>query len=371
MDVKKQENKCKVLCFYLPQFHETPENNEWWGEGYTEWTAVRNAVPYFKNHKQPKEPLDDNYYDLSDESATTWKWQSELAQEYGIYGFVIYHYWFAGKKMLEKPVEILLKHPEININYSLCWDNNEWKRTWYSSVPEVLIPQVYGDEIIWKKHFDDLLPYFSDRRYIKIDNKPLFHIYTSSKINCLDEMKYCWDCLAREHGFDGIYLVAGDLVNRKYQKSLDAYYNFEPNRVQVQSDYSKALLPCINIIGGLRKRVNKLLKTHFLDKRSISLLYYLLSKEKEDIRIKTYRGIFVRYDDTPRRLENGAVYCGEDSGKFSRTLHKLIEKSNREKKEFVYVNSWNEWGEGANLEPDKESGYEYLKAVRDAVDRAK
>lgn len=371
MNIKKKKTGCKVLCFYLPQFHETQENSEWWGEGYTEWTAVRNAVPYYKKHKQPQEPLNDNYYDLSDESAKTWRWQSKLAKEYEIDGFVIYHYWFAGRKMLEKPVDILLNHREINIRYSLCWDNNEWKRTWYSSTPEVLIPQIYGDETIWEKHFNDLLPFFLDERYIKVDNKPLFHIYASSKIDCINEMKAYWDTLARAHGFDGIYLVAGDLVNRKYQNALDAYYNFEPNRIQVQSDYSKLLIPCINIMGGIRKRLNKIFGMHLLDKRNTSILYRLLTREKNNTRLKTYRGIFVRYDDTPRRCENGVVYCGADSTKFSNTLFKLLKKSIKENKEFVYINSWNEWGEGANLEPDKENGYAYLQAVKDAVEKIK
>lgn len=371
LSVKEHNSECKVLCFYLPQFHETPENSKWWGDGYTEWTAVRNAVPYYKGHKQPQEPLKDNYYDLSDESASTWKWQSDLAQEYGVYGFVIYHYWFAGKKMLEKPVEILLRHPEINIRYSLCWDNNEWKRTWYSSIPEVLIPQIYGDETIWKKHFDELLPYFQDERYIKVDNKPVFHVYASSKIDCLDKMKLYWNKLAREHGFDGIYLIGGDLINRKYQDALDAYYNFEPNRIQVESEYSKWLVPWLNLTGGIRKRINRLLKINLIDKRYSPLLYALLAKESDNIRKKTYRGIFARYDDTPRRLQNGAVYCGANSKKFSDTLYKLLVKSTQEQKEFVYINSWNEWGEGANLEPDKIYKYAYLQAVKDAVEKNK
>lgn len=371
LSVKEHNSECKVLCFYLPQFHETPENSKWWGDGYTEWTAVRNAVPYYKGHKQPQEPLKDNYYDLSDESASTWKWQSDLAQEYGVYGFVIYHYWFAGKKMLEKPVEILLRHPEINIRYSLCWDNNEWKRTWYSSIPEVLIPQVYGDETIWKKHFDDLLPYFQDERYIKIDNKPVFHVYASGKIDCLDKMKLYWDKLAREQGFDGIYLIGGDLINRKYQDALDAYYNFEPNRIQVESQYSNVFIPWINLTGGLRKRINKLFKVKLMDKRNGALLYDLLSRERDNIRKKTYRGIFVRFDDTPRRLEKGVIYYRTDSKKFSNALYKLLIKSEKEYKEFVYINSWNEWGEGANLEPDKRNGYVYLQAVKKAVERTK
>lgn len=359
---------CKVLCFYLPQFHETVENSKWWGEGYTEWTAVKNAKPYFRGHGQPKIPLNENYYDLSDPSAKTWKWQSKLAGKCGIGGFVIYHYWFAGRKMLEKPVEILLAHPEININYSFCWDNNEWKRTWYSEVPEVLIPQDYGDEDIWERHFNDLLPYFNDERYIKVDNKPLFHVYASRKIGCLDQMKACWDRLARENGYAGIYLVGGDLVDRKYQPCLDAYYNFEPNRIQVESKYAKGLGLLIKLSDGIRKRINRLFRKQSVDKRYTPLLYKLLVYESEETRLKTYRGLYVDYDDTPRRQEKGVVYIGGSSALFQKTLRDLLMISIREDKEFLYINAWNEWGEGAYLEPDQENQYAYLEAVKRACE---
>ena len=362
----KKREACKILCFYLPQFHETNENSEWWGEGYTEWTAVKNAKPYYKGHRQPQVPLDENYYDLSDPTARTWKWQSKLAKEYGIEGFVIYHYWFAGRKMLEKPAEILLEHSEIPIKYSFCWDNNEWKRTWYSEVPEVLIPQDYGDEKIWEKHFNDLMPYFKDDRYIKVDNKPLFHVFASRKVECLEQMKTCWDELARESGFDGIYLVGGDLVDRKYQSCLDAYYNFEPNRIQVESKYADRLGLLIRLSGGIRKRINKLFRKQLVDKRYTPLLYKLLVQENEEPRLKTYRGLYVNYDDTPRRQEKGVVYIGGSSALFQRTLRDLLMISTKEEKEFLYINAWNEWGESAFLEPDQENRYAYLEAVKRA-----
>lgn len=363
----KKNEICKVLCFYLPQFHETVENSMWWGEGYTEWTAVRNAKPYFKGHVQPKVPFKENYYDLSDPSAKTWKWQSKLARKCGIEGFVIYHYWFAGRKMLEKPAEILLAHPEIDIKYSFCWDNNEWKRTWYSEVPEVLIPQDYGDEEIWERHFNDLLPYFKDERYIKVDNKPLFHVYASRKIECLDQMKACWDRLARENGYAGIYLVGGDLVDRKYQPCLDAYYNFEPNRIQVESKYAKLLGIFIRFAGGIRNKVNHLFSCKIIDKRYTPILYKLLVREKDEKRLKTYRGMYINYDDTPRRQEEGVIYIGGSPALLQKVLRDLLIKSTWEEKGYIYLNAWNEWGEGAYLEPDEKDKFAYLAAVRSAI----
>lgn len=368
--LEKNEKGCRVLCFYLPQFHRTVENDKWWGEGYTEWTAVKGAVPYFRRHIQPKEPLNENYYDLSDESGKVWQWQSRLAQKCGVYGFVIYHYWFSGRKMLQKPVEILLKHPEIDIRYSLCWDNNEWRRTWYGTREEILIPQDYGNEETWKKHFEDLLPFFQDKRYIKLDNKPVFHIYASQKIEKLSQMKACWDRLAKENGFAGIYLVAGDLLNRRYPKCLDAYYNFEPNRIQTQSRYSVCLRPLIDLSGGIRKRINRFLKTNIPDIRCTSILYRLIVREKPDKKMKTYRGLYVNYDDTPRRQEKGIVYIGGNPNLFRRTLRDLLVKSTEENKEFLYINAWNEWGEGAYLEPDKDNKYAYLTALKSAIKEA-
>lgn len=370
MEYKKEKNNCKVLCFYLPQFHETPDNNKWWGNGYTEWTAVKKAVPYFKGHIQPHEPLNDNYYDLADESAATWKWQSTLAVKYGIDGFVIYHYWFAGRKVLEKPVEILLRHPEVDIKFSLCWDNNEWRRTWFGNKEEVLIPQNYGDQVVWEQHFEDLLPFFKDKRYIKIGNKPVFHIYATNKIPCLNEMVEYWNQLAKKNGFDGIYLVAGDYFNRKKSNTIDAYYNFEPNRIQVQSRYSKYIVPVINIKNGIRKWYNRIFHKSRLDIRNAPILYKLLTCEKEKSAVKTFRGIWIKYDDTPRRQERGIYYRGCSAKRFGDTLYKLLKLSNREGSEFVYINAWNEWGEGAYLEPDKEGKYQYLEAVSEATHKA-
>ncbi len=365
-----RNDNCKVLCFYLPQFHETPDNNKWWGEGYTEWTAVKNAKPYFKGHRQPREPENDNYYDLSDATAATWKWQSELAGKYGVYGFVIYHYWFGGKKELYRPAEILRDHPEIGIRYSLCWDNNEWRRTWYGTRSELLIAQDYGDESMWKRHFDDLLPFFQDPRYIKIDNKPVFHIFACHKIPCYVQMAAYWNCLAKEQGFDGIYLISGDYFERDKVEGIDAYYNFEPNRIQVASKYARFLKISIDVKNGLRLRVNKFFHRKRIDTRNAALLYRLLCRERQtDWKKKTYRGIWVRYDDTPRRQEKGIYYKKATLERFSETLCKLLRLSQEEGLEFVYINAWNEWGEGAYLEPDKEYGCRYLQAIRDAVER--
>ena len=186
--VVERKDCVKILALYLPQFHSIPENDKWWGNGYTEWTAVKNAKPLFANHYQPRIPLDNNYYDLSNNSGKTWFWQAELARKFGIYGFCIYHYWFEGKQLLERPMEILRDHKEMDINYCICWANETWSRNWYAQERTVLLEQRYGDESAWIKHFEYLNTFFRDKRYIKIDNKPVINIYHSQEITCLKEM---------------------------------------------------------------------------------------------------------------------------------------------------------------------------------------
>lgn len=366
----KQGEKCRILALYLPQFHETIENSKNWGEGYTEWTAVKNAKPYYKGHKQPKKPLNNNYYDLSDETGEVWKWQSELAGRYGIYGFVIYHYWFSGYMPLHKPLEILLAHPEINVHYSLCWDSNSWKRNWFGVKDDILIKQDYGDHVMWERHFADLLPFFQDERYIKLDNKPVFHIHNSRLVPCFSEMIDCFHKLAVQNGFDGIYWVGGDYSGRNEESGLDAYYNFEPNHIQMSGKHAFFLRILRDTKGGIRNRLNRIFHCHLLDIRSSLFLLRLIVKEKSKRGQKMFRGIYVSYDDSPRRWEKGIIYRGCTPQRFFRALYKLLCLSYKENSEFLYINAWNEWGEGAYLEPDEENEYAYLEAVARAVTKA-
>ena len=154
----------KIIAYYLPQFHQIPENDEWWGEGYTEWVTVRKAKPLFEGHLQPKIPLNNNYYNLL--NIDTMRWQTQIARKYGIYGFCFYHYWFNGKKLLEKPVENFLDAKDINFHYCLSWDNCHWTNQWVSDKRTVLVEQKYGKESTWKAHFEYLLSFFIKICYI-------------------------------------------------------------------------------------------------------------------------------------------------------------------------------------------------------------
>ena len=351
---------------YLPQYHEIDENNRWWGKGYTEWTAVKRAKPLFKGHVQPKVPLNNNYYDLSDKTASTWKWQAELAVKYGVYGFCIYYYWSNGKQLLHKPLEILFDHPEIQINYCLCWANESWTRTWYGLEKEILMKQEYGSKEDWEKHFKYLLKFFKDNRYIKVNNKPMLNIYRSSDIEKLDGILDSWNKLAKKNGFDGIYIVAsnnnGDLEKR--DDLVDAYYNFEPGyTLKHKLSIVKKLYYSINVF--IRRMINRVFKfrmvEHVIDAAKLSKI---MSKRIDKTKKPVFKGAFTMWDNTPRRSYEGLIYKNTTPELFYQTLKNIGEAQVNEELDYVYVNAWNEWGEGCYLEPDTTNKYQYLEAIK-------
>jgi len=218
----------KLIAFFLPQFHRTPENDSWWGEGFTEWTNTRKSQPLYRGHLQPKEPLDDNYYDLTDPG--TRQWQANLASTYGVYGFCYYHYWFKGKRLLEKPLNQFLRLGEPDYPFCLSWANEPWTRRWDGGDQHILQPQDYGNEHDWEMHFYDLLEAFTDERYIQVHGKPLFLIYRPGDIPRCEEMLQFWNKLAQRNGLEGIYFVrtlGGFPITQ--QKGFDASVEFEPH----------------------------------------------------------------------------------------------------------------------------------------------
>jgi len=192
----------KIIAFYLPQFHNIPENDEWWGDGFTEWTNVKGAKPIYRGQQQPKVPLNKNYYNLLDDNVKIW--QARLAKKYGIYGFCYYHYWFNGKMLLQKPMEQMLKNSCVDIPFCICWANEPWTKAWVAEDRKVLIPQKYGERKEWKEHFEYLVPFFKDQRYIRIDDKPVIIIYRPKVISCVREMMQYWKELAVESGLNGL-----------------------------------------------------------------------------------------------------------------------------------------------------------------------
>lgn len=372
-----QADIIKPIAFYLPQFHEIKENNEWWGDGFTEWTNVAKAKALFQGHQQPKVPLDNNYYNLLDKK--TMKWQADLAKQYCIYGFCMYHYWFKnGKKLLEKPAENLLQWKDIDINFCFSWANESWIRTWSKvggndwnelydqkidkhkqKTNGILIEQDYGNVSEWRKHFDYLLPFFKDSRYIKVGNKPMFLIYRPLSINCLDKMLACWDKWAVENGFSGMYVLSTNVdIKNEYIRGVVKY---EPTCVQKERFGLQTYLK--DNIGKIQKKLfGSYLKIYEYDKVWKGILK--LQRYKRD----TFPGAFVNYDDTARRGRNGAVYMNATPEKFLKYFSKLVVQCrDYYKQEYIFITAWNEWAEGAYLEPDNVNGYAWLEAIQKAI----
>lgn len=248
----------KIIAFYLPQFHDIPENDEWWGKGFTEWVNVKKAQPLYKGHEQPRIPMNENYYNLLDDNVKIW--QANIAKEYGIYGFCYYHYWFGGKLLLEKPMEQMLKNPKVDIPFCISWANEPWTKAWVNE-SKVLIPQFYGGKKEWKEHFDYLLPFFKDNRYIKEDNKPLFIIYRAEVIDCLNDMLDYWTELAQQNGFSGMKYayqnLTFDLMPNKDDSRFDYNIEFQPsyawNDLNNKSAVQKSKL--WNFLRSVKRRI--------------------------------------------------------------------------------------------------------------------
>lgn len=353
-------NKVQILAFYLPQFHRFKENDEWWGEGFTEWVNVKKAVPLFKGHEQPRVPLNDNYYDLSNPKDI--QWQVDLAKEYGLGGFCIYHYWFDGKLLLDKPID-LFKRLERKIDYCFCWANEPWTRSWDGETNVVLMPQRYGGEKEWEDHFQYLLPFFKDSYYIKKNNKPMLVLYRTNNIpNCDDMIRY-WDRRCVEEGFDGIYTV--EEMNAFQKKAVckytDAVLEFEPMNALKKRNFW--------IMGRdyIRSRIHDIKnKTHLSVFQYDDVWKSILARnyKTEDSDKKIYLGGFVGWDNTARKGTNGLVLDGATPEKFKQNLQKQVERARLQESEYIFINAWNEWGEGTYLEPDEKHGTKYLEAIK-------
>lgn len=364
----------KIIAYYLPQFHEIEENNQWWGKGYTEWTALKKAKSYFGTHRQPRIPLNHNYYNLTEVSVL--EWQADLARKYGIYGFCIYHYWFEGKLLLQKPLELLLHNPQIKINYCVCWANEDWTNGWISNNPEVLLKQTYGTEEDWKRHFLFFLPYFKDERYIKIEGKPLLVIYHPEKIENLNKILAYWTHLASKYNFPGI-CFASQHPNALFESNcnaspfIDFQIEYQPDLagLYVEPWYYFFFQHFDHILDKIFQ-TDYFSKTKFLrplvKKNYAKTWEYIIHMRQANS--KRIPGAFVDWDNTPRKGKRGSVYIGTNPEIFYKYMKaQILHAKKMYKKNYLFLFSWNEWTEGGYLEPDTEMRYQYLNAVARAL----
>lgn len=373
----------RIIAFYLPQFHAIPENDEWWGKGFTEWSNMKSAKALFEGHRQPRIPLNNNYYNLLDPK--TAEWQVKIAKENGLYGFCYYHYWFNGHMLLEKPMENMLSNPNINFPYCICWANEGWTNAWKSDEnAKVLIAQEYGSEREWKEHFQYLLKFFKDKNYIKEDGKPLFVIYRPEICECLNEMLDYWNKLAVENGFKGIAFayqqVSYYLSDNKDESRFDYRIEYQPGYARydmqmVKGGMSKKWVKLKTDIRNIAAQIDKKFKTNIqskLTKQGLSFEYYdelceaIINRHGEDK--KSVAGMFVDWDNTPRRGSRGRVCLGSTPEKFSRYLkEQILNVRETYKTDMIFLFAWNEWAEGGYLEPDDFYKFSYLEGLHNAL----
>jgi len=356
-------NKPKILAYFLPQFHTIPENDEWWGKGFTEWTNVKKENSASDNIK----PLNDNYYNLLDRQ--TVEWQTNLAKEYGVHGFVYYHYYFNGKKLLEKPAENLItKYKDINQKFCFNWANHSWNRSWQGS-REVLQEQEYGTKEDWKIHFDYLLDFFLDERYIKIDNKPVFIVFDNSFKEKIEMFNY-FNELAKQNGLEGIYFIETLTHLPKLQ-----YYSGASNAALIREPSFSSIakeMPFFTRVKNKLKRICKLdkkvpkkLKILSGDKLVQDIVNTAKNKDKLLPNIKSYLAAFSSWDSTPRHGMRGYKITAPSRENYIAYLKELKIIAENSNTEFIFFNAWNEWAEGMVLEPDTTNKYMFLEGIKE------
>ena len=357
----------KIIAFHLPQFHRIPENDEWWGEGFTDWTNVKKAKPIYRGHYQPRVPANGRYYDMLDPE--TQDWQANLARDHGIYGFCYYHYWFGGRQLLQRPIEMMLQRGEPDFPFCLSWANEPWTRSWDGGHKHVLMPQCYGGPKEWREHIQHLMPIFRDPRYIRVYDKPMFLIYRTGAIRDLKEMLEVWYEELHKEGFKGLHLVSmatpQELETRIHL--FDAYADFEP-----------AWTIWRRFFGNHRRRERYLTKIAnfqwdvfgYARRTRESFDYKSIWKliEQRPLPAHHYPGAFLDWDNSPRRpADKAMVMRNFDKQVFAHGIKVQIDKARGADARFLFINAWNEWAEGTYLEPDEERGLFFLETIRDAL----
>jgi hypothetical protein len=340
-------NEVRALAFYLPQFHSIPENDEWWEPGFTEWTQVRRAQPLFAGHRQPKIPHADlGYYDLTE--AATRKKQAEIAARHGVAGFCYWHYWFSGRRLLERPFEDVLKTGEPDFPFCLAWANHSWSGVWVGCPDRILLEQTYPGVEDYEQHFKALLPAFRDPRYLKVEGRPLFVVYNPLQLPDCWALVETWDRLARKNGWEGIHFVA-----------------IAPSGWPVEPHGFQGFTQPLPNLGARDFEQADPRRTPTVPRR-YSYAEALRGMFPEEIPANFYPSILTGWDNTPRCGARGFVLEKNTPEMFEDRVRKacrLVEGRPADQR-LIFLKSWNEWSEGNYLEPDTENDYGYLEALK-------
>ena len=354
------ETDIKALAFYLPQYHTFPENDVWWGRGFTEWTNVRSGQPMFEGHYQPRVPHPDfGYYCLDDINMI--RKQTELAKQHGIYGFCFYYYWFSGKRLMEKPVDMLLEHPEIDLPFCLCWANENWTRAWDGQNRDILIAQEYSD-MDDQNFIPDLEKYLKDDRYIRIDGKPLILVYNPGQIPDCHKTFTAWRKSAKEIGIGSILIWTCNTANNTAETlnildCIDGQVEFPPHNLWLESF----------AISGIDVHGKSAFIYHY--GKLVDYMTTKLKDEKNNI-IPVHHSVMLGWDNAARRKDGFFTYYGFSLKALYRWTLSVCERTRRDFKpeeRFMFINAWNEWGEGTYLEPDEKYGYASINTVSKAL----
>lgn len=376
--------RARVIAYYLPQYHPVPENDKFWGKGFTEWTNVANAKPLFRGHYQPQVPADLGFYDLR--MTEIREAQAQMAKECGIEGFCYWHYWFGnGKKVLDRPFNEVLKSGSPNFPFCLGWANHSWTtKTWEKgksfSKDSMIFEQLYPGDEDYINHFYDVLPAFKDKRYITVDEKPLFVIFQPNDIPDSRHFIELWNKLARENGLKGIYFVGrcDALPNMNYNNMKNIDKLTKPR-------YDEILSKGYNGVNSVTLKYAEFKSTGFLHKAIHSFFRkylegMILDKYRysdimdnfvtpEDYQENIYPQLIPRRDRSPRAGKKAVIYYNSTPEAFkiaAENAVKCVEKRRTEER-LIFLNAWNEWGEGAYMEPDLAFGHGYMQALKEVL----
>ena len=340
----------QLIAFYLPQFHPIPENDVWWGKGFTEWLNVLRAKPNFVGHYQPHVTTELGYYDLRD--AKTRHAQADLARAHGIHGFCYYYYWFNGRRLLHRPLDEVGESEQPDFPFCVCWANENWTRRWDGGHDELLLAQTYSPENE-QRLIADLLPLFRDRRYIRVKGRPLLLVY---RANLLPEPRRATETfrsVARASGEQEPYLAMVQIAGmpRPDAWGFDAGVEFPPHSMEadILTEHIDKLNP--DFVGDVWDY--------------ISAARFAIARPVPDFPL--FRGVMVGWDNTPRLQNSGQIFVNSHPENYGRWLSAMVTQTlqnKRPEERLVFLNAWNEWGEGCHLEPDAQFGRGYLEATR-------
>ena len=386
--------KYRPIAIYLPQFHPIPENDSWWGKGFTEWTNVSKANPLFKGHYQPHLPADLGFYDLRLEEARLA--QEALAKEYGIYGFCYYHYWFNGKRLLNEPIDRKLRNPKEDFPFMLCWANENWTKTWDGHENDILMKQNYtqDDDL---EHIRFLCQnIFTDSRYIRVNGKPFFAIYRPSLFPDINKTIEIWRDEARKLGIGELYIAFINSFGQQYDSkkyNIDSAIEFPPHFRLKQQFYGPMPNKILHSIRNFKNKVlnkvgNKVLgdlsyKVEMWVNRKFYRAYnekYIFDYSKlveaqtqKEFLEKTYPSLYPMWDNSSRKKgKDTTIQLNSTPELYGMWLKSIVNRfkpfSNEEN--FIFINAWNEWAEGNHLEPCQKWGLQYLIKTKEILSNA-